>query len=107
VVSTSPLSFRIIARDRDWINVGGSKVNPGEVEDALRSFPGVSDARVFGRANSIVGQLLCAEVVANPGLDEMAVRSHVERCLPTFKVPRLISVVDSIDRTRTGKLRRL
>ena len=63
VVSNDPLSFRILAREQDWVNVGGHKVNPHEVEDLLRSHPDIREARVFGRKNSVMGQVLCSEVV--------------------------------------------
>lgn len=64
VVSEVPLRFRIVARERDWVNVGGSKVNPHEVEAALCAHPAVKQARVFGRKNSVLGSILAAEVVA-------------------------------------------
>lgn len=62
IVSEDPLRFRIVARERDWVNVGGHKVNPHEVEALLRSHPDVREARVFGRKSSVMGQVLCAEV---------------------------------------------
>lgn len=62
VVSTDPLRFRIVARERDWVNVGGSKVNPREVEAVLEEFPGVRKVRVSGRANSVMGNILSAEI---------------------------------------------
>jgi len=55
-------TFRIVARDRDWVNVGGEKVNPLDVERVIEAVPGVAQARVFGRKNSVLGQVLCAEV---------------------------------------------
>ena len=63
VVSNDPLSFRILAREQDWVNVGGHKVNPHEVEDLLRGHPDIQEAKVFGRKNSVMGQVLCSEVV--------------------------------------------
>jgi len=63
VVSEQPLRFRIVARERDWVNVGGNKVNPHEVEGVLGEHPGVQQVRVFGRKNSVMGHILCAEIV--------------------------------------------
>lgn len=106
VVSDSPLRFRILSRDRDWVNVGGHKVNPGEVEVALLGCPGVREARVYGRPNSVVGYLLCAEVVADEGFSEAAARAWLAERLQPAKIPRLIKVVAEIPRTRTGKILR-
>ena len=132
VVTEDPLRFRIIARDRDWVNVGGHKVNPHEVEELLRSHPNIRETRVFGLKNSVMGQVLCAEVVtaASPpengkwkmkngvaesdgladsgshGLTEPELRVWLGERLQAVKVPRIINFVDSISRTRTGKLKR-
>lgn len=108
VVGASPLRFRIVARARDWINVGGSKVNPHEVESVLEAHPAVARARVFGRKNSVLGQLLCAEVVARGAVPaEADLREFAGAQLQPFKVPRMFRFVDQIAATRTGKLSRL
>ena len=106
VVSENPLRFRILGRTGDFINVGGAKVDPAEVEDALRAFPGISEARVFGRANSVVGTLLCAEYTSPSTLAEPDIRAHLASRLQPHKVPRLFKRVDSLAKTRTGKLSR-
>ena len=106
VVTEAPLRFRIVGRDNDFINVGGSKVDPAEVECALRSFPGVSEARVYGRASSVVGTLLCAEYTSLLPLAEPDLRSHLASQLQPHKIPRIIKRVQLVAMTRTGKLSR-
>ena len=117
IVSELPLRFRINARERDWVNVGGSKVNPHEVEAVLGDHAGVAQVRVFGRKNSVMGNILCAEVVlANPEdggrrtedgpVTEANLREFASARLQPFKVPRMIRFVDVLATTRTGKLSR-
>jgi acyl-coenzyme A synthetase/AMP-(fatty) acid ligase len=106
VVTESPLRFRILGRSGDFINVGGAKVDPAEVEDALRAFPGVTEARAYGRANSVVGTLLCADYTSDAPLAEPDLRAHLGARLQPHKVPRLIKRVDALAKTRTGKLSR-
>lgn len=106
VISDTPLRFRIVGRENDFINVGGSKVDPAEVECALRAFPGVTEARVYGRSSSVVGTLLCAEYTSLLPLTEPDLRSHLASCLQVHKIPRIIKRVDSLAKTRTGKLSR-
>lgn len=107
IVSDQPLRFRIVARERDCVNVGGSKVNPREVEAVLEEHPGVRKARVSGRANSVMGHILCAEIECD-GIPptEPAMRVFAAARLQPFKVPRLIRFVDNIALTRTGKVSR-
>lgn len=106
ITSEAPLRFRILGRDTDWVNVGGAKVNPAEVEAALLAHPDVRECRVYGRANSVVGTLLCAEIVSETPLDEAALRSHLAARLQPHKVPRVLKHVAGLALTRSGKLAR-
>lgn len=106
ITGENPLRWRVTGRAREWVNVGGHKVNPAEVEAVLFTYPGVVDARVYGRANSVLGQILVAELVAHPAPDEVEVRNHVAARLQSAKVPRLVKFVTEIERGRTGKLKR-
>ena len=63
IVEQDPVRFRFAGRERDSVNVGGEKINPHEVEAVLGEHSGVGQVRVFGRKNSVMGQILCAEVV--------------------------------------------
>ena len=82
-------------------------MNPHEVEIVLSANPAVAAARVFGRANSVTGEILSAEVVArNPGLTESELRARLARHLPAHKIPRIIRFVEKLELTRTGKIRR-
>ncbi len=104
--SGEPLRFRVLGREQEGVSVGGHKVNPAEVEEVLTRCPGVREARVFGRANSVLGQILCAEVVAGAGFAEAEARAWLAERLQPVKVPRVFKVVPAIRRTRTGKVAR-
>lgn len=107
IVTQDPLRFRFAGRARDWINVGGNKVNPHEVEAVLAEHPSVLTSRVFGRPNVVLGQLICAEVVARgEAPTEAELRAFATQRLQPFKVPRLIRFVDRLAETRTRKLSR-
>lgn len=101
--------FRFKSRKNELINVGGYKVNPNEVETAIMDIEGVKQAMVYGRANSILGNVLCAEVVLEPGseMQELDIKKHLSSLLQDFKIPRKIKFVDEISLTRTGKKKRL
>ena len=101
--------FRFKSRKNELINVGGYKVNPGEVEVAIQDIDGVRQAMVYGKANSILGNVLCADVVLKPGyeLTELNIRKVLGTQLQEFKVPRRIKFVEEIPLTRTGKMKRI
>lgn len=107
VVADSPLRFRIVGRRNEWLNVGGDKVNPREVEAVLRQHPLVLDAAVTGRPSSVVGSLLEAEVVLRAGsITEMELRTFAGGRLQPFKIPRIIRFVAALNSTSTGKVLR-
>ena len=101
--------FRFKSRKNELINVGGYKVNPGEVEVAIQDIEGVRQAMVYGKANSILGNVLCADVVLEPGfeLKELDIKKVLSSQLQDYKVPRRIKFVEEISLTRTGKMKRV
>ncbi len=101
--------FRFKSRKNELINVGGYKVNPGEVEVAIQDIEGVRQAMVYGKANSILGNVLCADVLleAESDLTELDIKKALGAQLQDFKVPRRIKFVDEISLTRTGKMKRV
>lgn len=84
--------------------MGGHKVDPAEVERRLEVHPAVVATRVFGRRNSVSGEILCAEVVSrDPSLTESDLRLYLGAYLHPAKIPRVMRFVDQIAVTRSGK----
>lgn len=101
--------FRFKSRKNELINVGGYKVNPEETENALLAIVGISQALVYGKANSVLGNILCADIKIEAGssLTELEIRNQLKSNLQDFKIPRRIKFVESFALTRTGKMKRL
>ena len=101
--------FRFKSRKNELINVGGYKVNPTEVEDAIMAMEGVRQALVYGKANSVLGNVLCADIQLEENfvLTDLEVRKSLSSRLQDFKIPRRIKFVEELSLTRTGKLKRL
>ncbi len=102
-----PERFRFRHRNNEMINVGGFKVNPHDVEDALRKHPAVRNAQVYGKQNRITGNILCCRIEAfQPHPTVRDIRAFLEKSLPDFSIPRMIEFTDNLETTVTGKLRR-
>jgi len=82
------------------INVGGEKVYPQEVEDAILGFDEVADCMVFGEKNYLTGNIVCAIVkLKMPENTEgfaLRLRKFLRARLPTYKVPVKIKTDDSL-----------
>jgi acyl-CoA synthetase (AMP-forming)/AMP-acid ligase II len=79
-------------------------VQPEEVEQVLRTMPGVGDVRVLGIADAVRGQQILACVVADdPSITASAVRAYCAGRLAAYKVPRTIVWLAAIPVTERGK----
>ncbi|WOI36634.1 fatty acid--CoA ligase family protein [Alteromonas sp. CI.11.F.A3] len=93
------------------INVGGQKVHPEHVEQVLLQSPLVSQARVYAKKSSIMGQLVVADVVLSASKDietkpTIALLLHCKKHLARFEMPTKINVTDSIAINASGKIGR-
>jgi acyl-coenzyme A synthetase/AMP-(fatty) acid ligase len=104
----NPLTFKFISRKNEMINVGGNNVNPSEVESKILSYPGIEAAKVYGRANSVMGNILVADVVKSSSeITDLAIKEFLKSHLQGHKIPRIIKFVETLELTRTGKVSRL
>ncbi len=91
-------------RRQDLIISGGVNVYPLEVENALREVSGVHDVAVYGVPDTEWGQRVCAAVVGEVDLDDLA--SHARSVLAPAKRPKHYVRLDALPMTATGKVRR-
>lgn len=95
----------LMGRGSVCINTAGEKVYPEEVEEVLKTFPGVVDALVVGVPDDKWGQMVTA-VVQPEGeapLDEQAMRAHAREHLAGYKTPKRILVKANLQRASNGK----
>ena len=95
----------LLGRGSVCINTAGEKVYPEEVEEILKTYPGVVDALVVGVPDEKWGQMVIA-VVQGEGdraLDETAVRSHVRTHLAGYKTPKRVLIKGDLNRASNGK----
>jgi len=97
--------IRFFSRKSEMINVGGYKVNPHEIEAVILELPNIRDVVVYGRENRITGKVIAADVTLKNADSDIAkqIRGYLKNRVQDWKIPRIIKVVDEIDRTRTGK----
>jgi len=98
----------LLGRRDQRIHSGGEKVQPGEVEEAIREFPGVVDACVVGLADEQWGQVVGAAVETNlaAAFDVAALARHLREQLAPWKRPKQIQLLESLPRTPSGKVDR-
>ncbi|MFM7389519.1 MAG: class I adenylate-forming enzyme family protein [Vampirovibrionales bacterium] len=111
-VETSPCGqfLRIVGRANQFINVGGRKVNPLEVEQALMQHPAVADVVVFAKAVPLLGQAVACRVVVRddsvawtPAQALKELKAFLAPQLEAYKHPMTVELVGALPRTHTGK----
>lgn len=93
-------------RDSEVINVAGLKVVPCEVEEAITSLAGVVEVRVYAGEHRSGTQIVKAAVAVGDGMTAADVRAHCEQTLVYYKRPQVVTLVDRLPRTPTGKIDR-
>lgn len=95
----------ITGRVKDMILRGGENIYPREVEDFLFTHPAIAQAQVFGIPCGVMGELVCAWIVAAPGetLDPEEVRAFCKANIAHYKVPLHIRIKPDLPMTVTGK----
>ncbi|QSY49372.1 MULTISPECIES: non-ribosomal peptide synthetase [Streptomyces] len=94
----------------DQIKIEGHRVEPGEIEHALRRHPAVADAFVHARRSPGAGQRLVAYLVPRTGaaapLDARTAREHLAGLLPAYLVPGQYVVLERLPLKENGKVDR-
>jgi long-chain acyl-CoA synthetase len=100
--------YTIVDRKRDIIKTSGFLVFPAEVEEVIRTFPGVAEAAVIGVPDVDRGELVKALVVAQTGvkLDAAAIEGYCRLPLGKQKRPRQIEIVAELPKNFLGKVLR-
>lgn len=97
------------SRADDVILSSGYRIDPVEVETALRSYDAVRDCLVAGIPDEQRGEVVAALVVVDGDAPDDLVaelQRHVRTVTAPYKYPRLIRFVDALPRTTTGKAAR-
>ena len=100
-----------LGRESGSINVGGNKVQPEEVEAKLLESGLIQAAYVYAKKNHMMGSLVCADVIAkDENVDKIEIKKQILKyCrnnLENYKIPALLKIVDDLDITQSGKIKR-
>ena len=105
--------YWFVGRVDDMIKSSGHLIGPFEVESALMEHPAVLEAGVIGKPDPLLGELVKAFVVLRPGNEasdalRLELLGFARVRLGAAVAPKEIDMVDTLPKTRSGKiLRRL
>ncbi len=103
--------FWIIGRMDDVIKVSGYRLGTAEVESALVSHPAVAEAAAIGLPHEVKGNAIYTYVILRAGVEKSEklaeeLRNHVAHEIGPIARPEQVTFVDSLPKTRSGKIMR-
>lgn len=103
--------FWFVGRDDDVINTGGHLVGPFEIESALLEHESVAESAVVGKPDPVNMEVVKAFITLKPGFQpskqlELAIMNFVRKKLSPLAMPQEIEFMDSLPKTRSGKIMR-
>ena len=103
--------FWFVGRSDDVINTAGHLVGPFEVESALIEHPAVAEAGVIGKPDPVAMEIVKAFVSLKQGFEptpelRRELIGFARKKLGPGVAPREIEFIDSLPKTRSGKIMR-
>lgn len=103
--------FWFTGRDDDVINTGGHLVSPFEVESALLEHEAVSESAVVAKPDEVNMEVVKAFITLKPGYEpsdelELKIMNFIRKKLSPLAMPQDIEYMDSLPKTRSGKIMR-
>jgi len=101
--------FYLTGRKKELINIGGEKVSPVTIEEAIKTL-GIPDCACVAvpDPNGVLGEVPKAYLVrGNSNLEIDDIKRHLVQVLSPNEVPAVWEWIDSIPRTASGKIQRL
>lgn len=99
--------YKYVGRIKDIVNRGGLKISSEEVESLLQAHPAVAEVAVVPYPDEILGEKVCAVVVARPGqtitLQDLTDLLK-EKGVAQFKHPERLVQMDALPRNPVGKI---
>ena len=86
------------------MKIRGYRVEPGEIEDAIRQHPAVNEVTVL--SDRVAGQQRLVAYIGShqPDLSETTLRTFVAHHLPAYLIPSFFVILDQLPLTLNGKV---
>ena len=100
-----------IGRRDNMIKTSGHRVSPEEIERAVDTMPGITDAVAFGRQHDVLGEeIILMYTLEDPaqGPDEFEIKSYLRERLAAYMVPHVVMLAEefSVTAGNQGKIDR-
>lgn len=96
----------VTGRQKTMVKINGNRVEPGEIEVAMRNIPGIKNAAVRDFEGERQQVFLCAYYVCDDDPGEEAIRGGLQRTLPHYMIPAFFTRLEAMPLNNNGKVDR-
>ena len=96
----------LTGRKKNIIISGGINIYPEEIEEVLMRHPNVCDVCVFAEKHSMLGEVPVAQIVLYDNNADLDLRTFCIKRLAMYKVPVKFELVENLEKTYNGKIKR-
>lgn len=103
--------FWLLGRADEVLKVAGHRIGTAELEDAAVSHPAVVEAAVAGKPDEVKGEVIVLFVILKEGVAPSSdlrkeIAQHLRRVIGPVATPEAVYFVESLPKTRSGKIMR-
>jgi acyl-CoA synthetase (AMP-forming)/AMP-acid ligase II len=97
--------FYIVGRRDNLLKVGGHRINPQEIEEAIMETGLLTEVVILGMPDELLGKRLVALMTPKDGNCSVEqITNYCARRLPKFQVPSEFKIVRGLPNNRNGKI---
>jgi amino acid adenylation domain-containing protein len=97
-------NIEFLGRIDDQVKIRGFRVEPGEIENHLRSHKEIKDVVVLTKENQKREKYLCAYILSTREIPGSELRAYLSEKLPNYMIPSHFVRIDTIPFTPNGKV---
>ncbi|MCK4260292.1 MAG: amino acid adenylation domain-containing protein, partial [Halanaerobiales bacterium] len=99
-------NLEFISRKDNQIKIRGFRIEPGEIENLLRSYPGIIENIVLDRVDTNGDKYLCCYLTAEDKKRVSSLREYLAKELPDYMIPSYFVQLEQLPFTPNGKIDR-
>jgi acyl-coenzyme A synthetase/AMP-(fatty) acid ligase len=89
--------IKILGRKNEIIIVGGRNVYPQYVRSKMLELSYIADAKIYGKQNNLLGEVVCADIVTSYDVDKNVILKDLKKTMDFFEIPVFLNFVDKIN----------
>ena len=95
--------FKFVSRSNGYLNTGGFRILPSQIEEKIMEIQGIKDVHVYGKPNSLLGNIICADVIGE-GISSKIIKTELaKQSIKKQLIPQIIRIVDLFEHVSNGK----